>query len=208
MTLVDSRPGIAAMLPGASAETPASTSTPTRPSAGSGRRWTTSWRCGSRPTQVAADGRPVPRALPGVRGRPPRRCCPARREALAAVRAPVGRVIVITGKYAPNARLHLDHLGLVADELVGWAWAEGKRDALPEHGVGVYVGDHPADMAAAAGRRRRRRRRRDRPARAPRPNWSRRCRRRPGRPVATSPAGWTTTLPDDADRLVARPSSR
>jgi phosphoglycolate phosphatase len=71
--------------------------------------------------------------------------------ALAAVRARLGRIIVITGKYEPNARLHLAHLGLAADAVVGWAWAEGKVEAMLEHGVGVYIGDHPADMAAARG---------------------------------------------------------
>jgi phosphoglycolate phosphatase len=60
-----------------------------------------------------------------------------------------GRIIVITGKYAPNARLHLAHLGLEADEVIGWAWAEGKVEAMVAHGVGAYLGDHPADMAAA-----------------------------------------------------------
>src|SRR5262245_18410443 len=72
-------------------------------------------------------------------------------EAFAAVRALGGRVVVITGKYEPNARLHLDHLGLWADEVVGWAWADGKIAAMTEHGASVYVGDHPADMAAAKG---------------------------------------------------------
>jgi phosphoglycolate phosphatase len=70
-------------------------------------------------------------------------------DAFAAVRALGGRIVVITGKYEPNARLHLDHLGLVVDEVVGWAWAQGKVDAMLEHGVSVYLGDHPADMAAA-----------------------------------------------------------
>jgi phosphoglycolate phosphatase len=78
-------------------------------------------------------------ALPGAAG------------ALAAVRARRGRIIVITGKYEPNARLHLAHLGLEVDEVVGWAWAEGKVEAMLDHGVGSYVGDHPADMAAAKG---------------------------------------------------------
>ena len=74
---------------------------------------------------------------------------PGARESLAAVRERSGRVIVITGKYAPNAWLHLNHLELVVDEVVGWAWAEAKTVALTRHGVGVYVGDHPADMRAA-----------------------------------------------------------
>jgi phosphoglycolate phosphatase len=70
-------------------------------------------------------------------------------EAFAAVRARGGRVVVITGKFEPNARLHLAYLGLEADAVVGWAWAEGKVSAMTEYGVTVYLGDHPADMAAA-----------------------------------------------------------
>ncbi|MGC9669074.1 HAD family hydrolase [Planosporangium sp. 12N6] len=70
-------------------------------------------------------------------------------EALATVRAAGGRVIVVTAKRASLARLHLDHLGLAVDVLVGDAWAEGKAVALRAHGATVYVGDHVADMAAA-----------------------------------------------------------
>ncbi|MCW2643649.1 MAG: haloacid dehalogenase protein hydrolase [Dactylosporangium sp.] len=77
---------------------------------------------------------------------------PGAAEALAAVRAAGGRVIVVTAKRAALAQLHLDHLGplgLVADVLVGDAWADGKAAALREHGASVYVGDHIADMGAA-----------------------------------------------------------
>jgi phosphoglycolate phosphatase len=70
-------------------------------------------------------------------------------EALAAVHGAGGRVIVVTAKRTALARLHLDHLGLAADVLVGDAWADGKSAALREYGAGVYVGDHVADMAAA-----------------------------------------------------------
>ncbi|MER5637463.1 HAD hydrolase-like protein [Kitasatospora sp. NPDC002227] len=78
---------------------------------------------------------------------------PGARESLAAVRAAGGRVAVITGKYAPNARLQLDHVGLDVDILVGDTWAESKGDALREHGATVYVGDHLGDVrgARAAG---------------------------------------------------------
>lgn len=69
--------------------------------------------------------------------------------AVAEVRAHGGSVVVITGKYEPNARRHLAHLGVVVDTLVGWAWAEGKVAAITEYGVGVYVGDHPQDMVSA-----------------------------------------------------------
>jgi phosphoglycolate phosphatase len=69
--------------------------------------------------------------------------------ALECVRAHGGRVLVITGKFEPNAHLHLNHLGLVADTVVGWAWGPGKTEALVALGAHVYVGDHPDDMAAA-----------------------------------------------------------
>ncbi|MFD8596373.1 HAD family hydrolase [Kitasatospora sp. NPDC059646] len=73
--------------------------------------------------------------------------------AVAAVRAVGGRVLVITGKWEPNARRHLDALGLEVDALVGDLWAETKGDALREHGAHVYVGDHLGDIrgARAAG---------------------------------------------------------
>ena len=74
---------------------------------------------------------------------------PGAADAIAAVRARGGRVVVITGKYEPNARLHLQHLGFAVDAVVGWAWAEGKTEAMLEHGVGIYLGDHPDDMVAA-----------------------------------------------------------
>jgi len=74
-------------------------------------------------------------------------------EAIAAVRERGGRVVVVTGKYAPNARLHLDHLGLEVDALEGWVWGAGKADALRREGASVYVGDHVHDVegALAAG---------------------------------------------------------
>jgi phosphoglycolate phosphatase len=74
---------------------------------------------------------------------------PGAAEAFTAVRDRGGKVVVITGKYEPNARLHLDHLGLKAEAVVGWVWGETKTLAMREHGAVVYVGDHPADMAAA-----------------------------------------------------------
>ena len=61
--------------------------------------------------------------------------------------------MVVTGKYAPNARLHLDHLGLDVDVLEGWVWGVGKADALLREGASIYVGDHVHDVegALAAG---------------------------------------------------------
>ncbi|MFI7552276.1 HAD family hydrolase [Verrucosispora sp. WMMD703] len=70
--------------------------------------------------------------------------------ALAAVRDRGGRVLVVTSKIGRLARLHLDHLGLVVDELAGDLFAEEKATALRAHGATHYVGDHVADMVAAA----------------------------------------------------------
>ncbi|WP_406453200.1 HAD family hydrolase [Streptomyces sp. NBC_00876] len=78
---------------------------------------------------------------------------PGARESVEAVRALGGRTIVVTAKYEPNARLHLAHLGIEPDVIVGSLWAEAKAGALREHGAGVYVGDHTGDVrgARAAG---------------------------------------------------------
>ncbi|AZI57261.1 HAD family hydrolase [Nakamurella antarctica] len=72
--------------------------------------------------------------------------------ALAAVQAVHdrgGRVIVVTGKYGPNAIAHLDALGMKYGAVIGKLWGEGKAAALREHQAEVYVGDHIGDMAGA-----------------------------------------------------------
>ncbi|MFI9806524.1 HAD family hydrolase [Streptomyces sp. NPDC052301] len=71
------------------------------------------------------------------------------REAIAAVRAAGGRTMVVTAKYEPNAKLHLAHLGIEPDVVVGDLWAEQKAEALSEYGAGVYVGDHVGDVRGA-----------------------------------------------------------
>ncbi|MFD6357712.1 HAD family hydrolase [Nocardia tengchongensis] len=71
-------------------------------------------------------------------------------DALAAVHRAGGRVLVITAKNGPHAQLHLDHLGLAVDELVGGAWAEEKGEVLRARGASIYVGDHLGDVRAAA----------------------------------------------------------
>ncbi len=68
--------------------------------------------------------------------------------AIDAVRAAGGRPVVVTAKYEPNARMHLDHVGISAD-LRGWLWAEAKAEALLEWGASVYVGDHVGDVRGA-----------------------------------------------------------
>jgi phosphoglycolate phosphatase len=74
---------------------------------------------------------------------------PGAREAVDAVQAAGGRAIVVTAKYEPNAKLHLEHLGIHPDEVVGDLWAEQKAEALLEHGAGIYVGDHIGDVRGA-----------------------------------------------------------
>ncbi|MFC4505864.1 MULTISPECIES: HAD family hydrolase [Streptomyces] len=74
---------------------------------------------------------------------------PGAHDAVAAVRAAGGRAIVVTAKWEPNAKLHLEHLGIEADEVVGNLWAEQKALALREHGASVYVGDHVGDVRGA-----------------------------------------------------------
>jgi uncharacterized protein len=74
-------------------------------------------------------------------------------EALAAVRRHGGTAVVVTGKYTPNAALHVEALGFEIDHLVGEVWGVGKATVLTEHGASVYVGDHVHDVegALAAG---------------------------------------------------------
>lgn len=78
---------------------------------------------------------------------------PGAGDALAAVRAAGARTLVVTGKYAPNAARHLAALDWEVDALVGELWADGKAQALRDHGATIYVGDHVGDMigAVAAG---------------------------------------------------------
>lgn len=74
---------------------------------------------------------------------------PGARESVEAIRELGGRTMVVTAKYEPSAKLHLAHLGIEPDVLVGGLWAEAKAQALREHGAGVYVGDHTGDVRGA-----------------------------------------------------------
>ncbi|GAB3654764.1 hypothetical protein GCM10027596_06740 [Nocardioides korecus] len=78
---------------------------------------------------------------------------PGAAEALAAVRRHGGRTVLVTGKHTPNARLHVEHLGLDVDEVEGRVWGHGKGEVLARHGADLYVGDHVHDVegARAAG---------------------------------------------------------
>ena len=74
-------------------------------------------------------------------------------DSIAAVRRHGGRVVVVTGKYEPNARRHVDHLALDVDHIEGTVWGVGKADVLLREGASILVGDHVHDVegALAAG---------------------------------------------------------
>ncbi|KUN80016.1 haloacid dehalogenase [Streptomyces griseoruber] len=74
---------------------------------------------------------------------------PGAHEALEAVRRAGGKAIVVTAKWEPNARLHMEHLGMRPDAVIGNLWAAQKAEALREHGASVYVGDHVGDVRGA-----------------------------------------------------------
>ena len=147
MTLIDSRPGIAAVLRALSAETgvdidaDAAVDRLGPPLNDELARWFPAEQ-----VEAMADRY---RALYPSLAIEPVPLLPGAADAIAAVHAAGGKVVVITSKAAWNAALHLEHLGVRADELEGWAFGDGKRDALRKHGVAVYVGDYTADMLAA-----------------------------------------------------------
>jgi uncharacterized protein len=70
--------------------------------------------------------------------------------AVEAVRREGGRVVVITAKNEPQARASLAVIGIEPDILVGNRFAGGKGDAIREHGVDVFIGDHEGDMIGAS----------------------------------------------------------
>jgi uncharacterized protein len=147
MTLIDSRPGIAVALDALSAET----GVPIDSAAAVSRlgppldEELAYWF----PAEQVAPMADRFRALYPDLAITPTEMLAGAREAVDAVHRHGGRVVVVTAKYEPNARLHLDHLGIEADEVVGWRWGPAKGDALREHGATIYVGDHVADIAGA-----------------------------------------------------------
>jgi len=147
MTLIDTRPGIAAVLDALSAETGVFIDSGAAVS-----------RLGPPLEQELAHWFPADqidaaadryRALYPDLAVLPVAALPGARDAVQAVRRHGGRVVVVTAKYEPNARLHLEHLGLDVDEVVGWRFGPAKGEALAERGASVYVGDHVADVAGA-----------------------------------------------------------
>lgn len=67
-------------------------------------------------------------------------------ESLAAVRSHGGRVVVVSAKAPPLVKALLEAHGLEVDAIVGDAFGEDKGVAIVQHGVHVFVGDHPGDM--------------------------------------------------------------
>ncbi|MFE0375216.1 HAD family hydrolase [Streptomyces inhibens] len=147
MTLIDSRPGIKAAYQELSARTgtvvdaEAAVTRLGPPLEEEIRRWF--------PEERVAEISDFYRELYPEYAIAPTPAMPGAREAIAAVHAAGGRAIVVTAKYEPNAKLHLAHLGIEPDAVIGSLWAEAKADALREHGARVYVGDHTGDVRGA-----------------------------------------------------------
>ncbi|GAA0270456.1 HAD family hydrolase [Cryptosporangium japonicum] len=147
MTLIDSRPGIGAVYDALAAETGVHIDT----------ALVTSRLGPPLPAELAnwfpADRVPAMvdryRELYPALAIEPTIALPGAVEALRAVHALGGSTVVVTSKFAPSARLHVEHLELPVDDLVGNVYAAGKGPALAERGAVVYVGDHTADIAAA-----------------------------------------------------------
>jgi phosphoglycolate phosphatase len=75
---------------------------------------------------------------------------PGAGQALAAVRAAGERAIIITAKHPASVGPSLIAAGLEADDLYTHVYGPEKAAVLTQVGAAVYVGDAPADMAAAA----------------------------------------------------------
>jgi phosphoglycolate phosphatase-like HAD superfamily hydrolase len=93
------------------------------------------------------------RELYPVAAVPPTPAFPGAHEALSAVRRLGGQILLVTGKFTPNAHRHVEHLGFDIDVVYGEVWGLGKSEALRDHAASIYVGDHVHDVegALAAG---------------------------------------------------------
>ncbi|MGH3489607.1 MAG: ATP-dependent sacrificial sulfur transferase LarE [Actinopolymorphaceae bacterium] len=147
MTLIDSRPGIAAVWDAVSAQTGVHVDSAMAVT-----------RLGPPLDHEAAHWFPpdqVPAAVALYRELYPdlavgnATLLPGAAEAIKAVRRHGGKVLVVTAKNEPHARLHLDHLGIEVDEIAGGVWAEEKGTVLAAHDATIYVGDHLGDIAGA-----------------------------------------------------------
>jgi phosphoglycolate phosphatase len=89
------------------------------------------------------------RELYALHGIASARLLPGAHDAIAAVRNHGGRAVVVTGKQTANARLNLDALDLVVDEVFGLVFAEAKGTVLAQQRASIYVGDHLGDVVGA-----------------------------------------------------------
>jgi phosphoglycolate phosphatase len=147
MTLIDSRPGIAATFRELSARTgtfvdaDAAVSRLGPPLRAEISRWFP-------PSEVDA-AVDAYRALYPTCAIEPSVALPGVRAALDWVVDRGGRAIVVTSKLGRLAWLHVEHLKLPVDDVFGEVFASGKATALTGAGAALYVGDHEADMVAA-----------------------------------------------------------
>lgn len=149
MTLVDSRPGIARTLTVLESETGAPIATDEMLDALLRRNLDLELADRFDPESAAAWADRF-RELYVEHGVPGTHLLPGARDAVAAVHALGGRVVVVTAKYEPNAHRCLEQVGLAVDAVFGWRYADAKGDTLRAEGATVYVGDTPNDVRAAA----------------------------------------------------------
>lgn len=74
---------------------------------------------------------------------------PGARESLNSIRELNGKIVVVSAKKADFVQRVLDVVGLEADAIHGYLFAEKKGVVLLEESALVYVGDHPGDVRAA-----------------------------------------------------------
>ncbi len=147
MTLVDSRPGIAATLRALSVETGVAIDVDVVVGR-LGRTLDSEMAEWFGPDRVLAMSDRF-RELYVDLGVPGTFLLPGASASVAAVRAAGGHALVVTAKYEPNAQLCLARVGLEVDAVVGWRHGPGKAETLAERGAAVYVGDTPPDILAA-----------------------------------------------------------
>ena len=74
---------------------------------------------------------------------------PGAADAIDAVHHHGGRVVVITAKHPRTAAPSLAHVGLEVDAVLASRYGTQKRDAISAEGAAMYVGDTQSDVAAA-----------------------------------------------------------
>ncbi|SDT63263.1 phosphoglycolate phosphatase [Jiangella sp. DSM 45060] len=101
------------------------------------------------PDDRVDEARVIYRELYPTLGIPGTKPLPGAVEAVDAIHAHHGTVLVVSAKIESAVRAVLAHVGLPVDDVVGERYAESKGVALRERGADVYVGDHPGDMVGA-----------------------------------------------------------